>query len=228
MNYHYAYSSAEHAPQNGVAGLLLLDAEMARHGAKPAWLTYLAVDDVDASITQLTALGASVLMPAFDITEVGRVALLADPQGALFYIMRGLRDEESFSFSNGKPTTGHCAWNELSSSSPEGAKAFYGAHFGWSKNGELDMGELGKYEFLASREGQYGLGAVMPKLPQMPSSAWTFYFRVEDIDAASNAIQSAGGTVTMEPMQVPGGDYSLNALDPHGAAFGLVGPRISI
>jgi uncharacterized protein len=62
-------------------------------------------------------------------------------------------------------------------------------------------------------------------MPQMPVSAWTFYFRVADIDAASAQITGNGGTILQEPIEIPGGEFSLNALDPQGAAFGLVGPR---
>ena len=69
------------------------------------------------------------------------------------------------------------------------------------------------------------IGAVMPKPAQMPHPAWSFYFGVEDIDRAAAAVSQAGGQVIVEPMQIPGGEYSLNAIDPQGAAFGLVGPR---
>ena len=88
------------------------------------------------------------------------------------------------------------------------------------------MGTMGKYEFLRVAGGRFLLGAVMPKMPQMPVSAWTYYFRVPDIDAAVDALKAAGGTLHMEPMEIPGGDYSLSASDPQGAAFGLVGPRL--
>jgi hypothetical protein len=60
----------------------------------------------------------------------------------------------------------------------------------------------------------------------MPVSAWSFYFRVPDIDAAVETVKASGGTLLMEPVEIPGGEYSLNALDPQGAAFGLVGPRL--
>ena len=69
------------------------------------------------------------------------------------------------------------------------------------------------------------LGAIMPKMPQTPVSAWTYYFRVADIDAAAAYIRDQGATLLMEPTEIPGGEFSLNAMDPQGAAFGLVGPR---
>ncbi len=95
----------------------------------------------------------------------------------------------------------------------------------------MDMGPMGAYEFLrhASR-GPAGsmtgmLGAIMPKPTQMPMSAWTFYFRVPDIDAAVGHIKNAGGTIVQEPMEIPGGDFAMNGIDPQGAHFALVGAR---
>ena len=87
----------------------------------------------------------------------------------------------------------------------------------------MDMGPMGKYLFLHHGLGM--IGAIMPKMPQMPVSAWTYYFRVADIDAAAAAIKTNGGTILQEPIEIPGGDYSMNALDPQGAAFALVGSR---
>jgi predicted enzyme related to lactoylglutathione lyase len=199
--------------------------EMAEHGAQPAWVGYIGVDDVDASVAKLIALGGAVLMPAMDIEGVGRMAMVADPQGAPFYVMKGASDETSHSFAALAPKVGHCAWNELTTSDPEAAKSFYGALFGWSKQGEMDMGPTGKYEFLMASGDRFGIGAIMPKMPEMPVSMWTYYFRVPDIDAAVAAIKSNGGTPLMEPVEIPGGDYSMTALDSAGAAFGLVGPR---
>ncbi len=216
-----------------VAGLMPITAEMSSGGARPAWLGYIGVDDVDTMAKSVESGGGSIHMPPTDIPDVGRFAFVADPQGAPFYIMRGSSDEESHSFSYDKPRIGHCAWNELSTSDVEGAKHFYGQRFGWVKDGDMDMGPLGKYEFLrhagrapeGSPMGQGMLGAVMPKMPQMPVSAWTYYFRVPDIDAAAETIAANGGTLIQEPVEIPGGDFSLVAADPQGAAFGLVGAR---
>ena len=198
----------------------------------PAWLGYVGVDDVDKMATSVTDGGGAVHMPPADIPGVGRMAFVADPQGAMFYVMKRASDEESHAFSYDKPRPGHCAWNELSTTDVEAAKHFYGQRFGWVKDGNLDMGPMGKYEFLrhagrsdGSVMGQGMIGAVMPKMPQMPVCAWTYYFRVPDIDAAVAHIKGNGGAVTKEPMEIPGGDFSMNAIDPQGAHFALVGSR---
>ena len=121
-----------------------------------------------------------------------------------------------------RPRPGHCAWNELATTDPAAALAFYGEQFGWTKDGEMDMGPLGAYEFL--RHG-FMLGALMKKPEQMPGPAWTYYFRVPDIDVSVQRIQACGGNLFRGPEEIPGGDFTINGIDPQGAAFALVGAR---
>lgn len=222
MDYRFLWAGAADDQRNGAGGLLGLTQEMIASGARPAWMGYLAVDTVDDAVARISAAGGSVLMPAWDIPDVGRMAMVTDPQGAPFYVMRGFVDDVSHAFAKYAPKLGHCAWNELASSDPASAWLFYGALFGWQKDGDLDMGPMGKYEFVKS---DTVIGAIMPKMPDMPSSMWSFYFRVADIDAAAARIKAGGGTILQEPMEIPGGDFSLNAVDPQGAPFGLVGAR---
>lgn len=226
MDYRFFSSGDGSDTKDGVAGFMAITPDLAAGGAQPAWFGYIGVDDVDATVAALTAAAGTVLTPAMDLDGVGRMALVADPQGAPFYVMKGASDETSYSFAAQEPKVGHCAWNELSTIDPEAAKAFYGTLFGWTKDGDMDMGPMGKYEFLKASDGRFALGAVMPKMPEMPVSAWSYYFRVPDIDAGAAAIGAHGGTILQPPIEIPGGDYSLMALDPAGAAFGLVAPRI--
>ena len=227
------------ASEGHVAGILQLTAEMISGGAFPGWMGYIAADDADAMAASIDADGGRITMPARDIEGAGRVAMVTDPQGTHFYVItpkppEGVENPESHAFSYDRPRMGHCAWNELMTSDPEAAKRFYAKHFGWVKDGEMDMGELGKYEFLrhagrapeGSPMGSGVLGAVMPMMPGgAPMPVWSFYFRVPDIDAAAETIKSTGGSLIQEPVEIPGGDYSLVASDPQSAAFGLVGPR---
>lgn len=217
------------ASEGHVGGMLPLTPDMTSGGARSAWVGYVAVEDVDRMVAQVTAEGGRELMPARDMEHVGRIAMIADPQGVPFYVIRptppaGDPDYTSHAFAAERPMLGHVAWNELSTTDPAAAWRFYGDRFGWTKDGDMDMGPLGKYEFI--RHGSHMLGAIMPKMPEMPVPAWTFYFRVADIDAAAATITASAGTILQEPMEIPGGEYSLTAADPQGAAFGLVGPRL--
>ncbi len=85
------------------------------------------------------------------------------------------------------------------------------------------MGPLGKYQFFHHGPGM--IGAVMPRPDEMPVSAWSYHFRVSDIDAAVKTIEEKGGQITAPPSEIPGGEFSMNSMDPQGAAFALVGPR---
>lgn len=189
-------------------------------GMKPAWVGYVAVDDVDACANAVVADGGRLLMPPTDIAGVGRMAMMTDPQGIPSYLMRGESDEPSPAFAMDRP--GHCSWNELSTPDPQAALAFYRARFGWEPGDAIDMGERGDYRFLT----QHGavIGALMQRHPDDPPPGWTFYFCVTDIERAADAIQAGGGTVCHGPAEVPGGSRIVVANDPAGASFGLVAP----
>ena len=185
------------------------------------WIGYVGVDDVDAAVARLEQLGGKVHRPAWDLEGIGRMAFVADPQGAVFYLMRGASEQDSTAFA---PTTdGHCAWNELYAADQAAAFEFYEAMFGWQKGDSMPMGELGDYTFL--NHGGAMIGAVMKKPPEAPAVTWNYYFRVSGIDAATQRIRAAGGTVVTGPEKVPGDEWVVFALDPQGAAFGLVGSR---
>src|SRR3546814_3092075 len=89
----------------------------------------------------------------------------------------------------------------------------------------MQMGDLGSYRFI-QKDG-VGIGAVMPKMAEMPISCWSYYIGVDDIDRAVRAIEAGGGKVINGPMEIPGGEFALDGIDPEGADFGLVGQRNS-
>ncbi len=199
-------------------GVLTLTKDMTDGGARPIWLGYLGVDDVDAAVEKAVAAGAKVQMPAFDAPGVGRIAMILDPQGVPIYLMRGASDADSNVYQ--RRGLGHVAWNELMTSDREAALDFYGSHFGYVKEGGMDMGpEMGEYSFIS--HGGETVGAVMNASPESPK-AWQFYVRVSDVDAAAGKIAAAGGQVLFGPADVPGGERVLCGLDPQGATFGLV------
>jgi uncharacterized protein len=204
-------------------GVLPLNDEMKQHGARPTWLGYLNVRDVDSKAAAIEAAGGKTLMPPTDIPNVGRIAMVADPHGAPFYVMKpippeGKENEPSTVFS---PTDqGRCAWNELSSSDPLAARTFYGDQFGWTSENFMPMGEMGEYRFI-DLEG-LTLGAIAGTMHGQPSH-WRFYFKVPSISKAKEVAESKGGKIVMGPMEVPGGDHIIIGIDPQGAEFALVG-----
>lgn len=201
----------------GVAGMMTLP-----EGApmKPGWLCYIGVADVDGTAGKIKALGGSVLMGPQDIPGVGRFAMVTDPQGMVFYIMRGDNSQESQAFH--VTAAGHCGWNELVTSDHKAAFAFYGELFDWESNETMPMGEMGDYCFI-DHAGQR-IGAMMTAGAGWTTRA-TYYFNVLSIEAAVPKIAGGGGTVTMGPHEVPGGMHIVMAIDPQGAAFALVGGK---
>jgi predicted enzyme related to lactoylglutathione lyase len=204
-------------------GVMPINAEMQQHGAQPIWLGYLNVSDVDQKVASIEAAGGKALMGPTDIPNVGRIAMVADPQGAPFYVMKpippeGRENEPSTVFS---PTDqGRCAWNELSTSDPVAARRFFGDQFGWTTEKFMDMGEHGEYRFIEHHG--LTLGAIAGTMgDQHPH--WRYYFRVPSVGQAKQTAESKGGKIVMGPMEVPGGDHIVIGIDPQGAEFALVG-----
>lgn len=206
------------APDADIGGLMKMPAGMP---GGPCWLGYVGVSDVDEAAAKVTQLGGKVHMPPADIPGVGRFAMVADPQGVAFYLMRGNSEQASTAF---KPAAiGHCGWNELVTSDQDAALDFYTKLFGWQKGDAMPMGDMGDYRFI--NHGGEMIGAVMNRPKDAPPPRWNYYFRVPGIDAAAEKIRTNKGQVTFGPMEVPGGDWVVSAIDPQGAAFALVGAK---
>jgi uncharacterized protein len=204
-------------------GLLPLNAEMQQQGAKPGWLAYLHVDDVDASVAAIEEAGGKIYMPPFDIPGIGRVAMVADPQGAPFYVMKPIppaNDPEAQSDVFSASEEQRVGWNELQTTDVDSARDFYRKQFGFGSDEYMDMGEMGLYRFWD--HSGLRLGALF-KAENGGQPHWRFYFRVPSIAAAKQAAEAKGGTIHMGPHQVPTGDYILIGSDPQGAEFALVG-----
>lgn len=210
-----------HAGEEGVAGILQLTDGMVAEGARPVWLGYVSVDNVDATVAAISESGGGVRMPAMEVPNVGRIAMVSDPQGVPFYIMRPSGEGTSTAFSS--TAIGHCAWNELATRDMQQSLDFYGRHFGWRKGDAMPMGEAGDYQFIVQNDTT--IGAFSPYVEEGREPGWLYYFHAADIDAAMERISAGGGKLLHGPHQVPGDDWIVIGLDPQGAAFALVGSR---
>ena len=202
-----------------VGGLMPIPEDAAKMGARPTWMGYIAVDDVDAYADKVKAAGGSIYRPPSDIPNIGRFAVAGDPHGAAFMLFKGA-GEAAPTDDVTKP--GHVGWRELHAGDREADFAFYSGLFGWTKTDAIDMGPMGTYQLFDIR-GAMG-GGVMNKLPQAPMPHWLYYMNVPAADAAAALVTEAGGKVVNGPQQVPGGLWVVQAVDPQGAAFGLVAP----
>jgi predicted enzyme related to lactoylglutathione lyase len=197
-------------------GVLPLTDEMRRHGARPTWLGYVGVNDVDAAVVAIERAGGKTLMPAFDISEVGRIAMVADPQGVPFYVMRGASEESSDVFSPDR--IGRCTWNELLTSDLGAARRFYVEQFGWTLGDVMPMGPMGDYQFI--EHGGRPTGAMFA--PPGGQPAWRFCFRTESLERSIDEVNKGGGTIHFGPAEVPTGGRIIQATDLEGVFFMLI------
>ena len=216
------YRMIRRSDGGNAGGVLRITSDMASEGARPTWLGYINVGDVDESTASIERSGGTILMK-HDIPGIGRIAMVTDPQGAPFYVMNPIppaNDPNGRSDVFSRHGQQRVGWNELATSNQKAALEFYTSQFGWTKGEAMPMGEMGDYQLLAHHD--VPIGAIMTRAADRPTR-WRFYFRVSDLDAAKSAIEAGGGTVMHGPVEVPGGDRMLIGSDPQGAEFALVG-----
>jgi predicted enzyme related to lactoylglutathione lyase len=208
------------AGDRGMGGVMQLTDQMRAGGARPGWVGYVGVPDTDAAAARIVDAGGSRLMGPDDIPDVGRFAMMADPGGAPFYLLTPLpRDDAP---PPAPPTTpGLVSWRELyAGNGQKAAFDFYASQFGWETLHEMDMGPMGIYRIFGADGVQ--MGGMMDKPDNLPVSTWTFYVNVDGVDAAAERIKAEGGQIRMGPMEVPGGSWIVQGIDPQGASFALI------
>jgi hypothetical protein len=194
-----------------------LPEEGLRMGATPRWAGYVAVDDMDATVTQLRRLGGAILLPPTD-TNIGRVSVVADPQKATFALVAGLIYGQRQPGGLDEPA--RVGWHELLAEDRNTIFDFYGKLFGWQKaNSESDPADL--YQ-LFSVAGQT-IGGMLTKLPSVYQPCWLYYFNVDDIGAAAKRVVAGGGHILQGPIELPDGCWIVRCADPQGALFALQG-----
>lgn len=202
----------------GVAGLMPIPPGVT---APPVWMGYIAVEDVDASAAQIEKAGGAIHRPPTDVPGIIRFAVVADPQGAVFLVAKGLGAQPMPVL--GERTPGAIGWRELYAGEWQTAFAFYETMFGWTKADAIDMGPMGIYQLFAT--GAEPVGGMMTKPPVIPKPYWGYYFNVEGIAAAAARVTAAGGQIVMGPTEVPGPMWVVQCMDPQGAHFALVAPK---
>lgn len=178
----------------------------------PAWLSYVAVEDADAAAGRAADLGGTLMTGPFDVLQHGRTGLLADPQGAAFAVWQA-REHIGAELVN---EVGALSLNQLNTSDPAAASAFYAALFGWEVS--LVASDPQPYWGITNRGSLNGGMALDPSSPAPPH--WLAYLTAADLDAAATTIAETGGTVVVPPLPIPSG-WILVAQDPGGAGFAL-------
>jgi uncharacterized protein len=205
-----------------VGGLMDLPDDAKAIGAKPSWIGYVEVDDVDAYADRVKRLGGAVHVPPTDIPNISRFSVVADPQMATFVLVKWLRPRLEQPADLSAP--GLIRWHELLAADWKKAFAFYGALFGWEK-ADPDFDATDAYQLFAA--GGRTIGGMRTKPPAVSMPFWLYYFNVGEIDAAAKRVKAHGGDIFKDPLEVSGGNWIVQCTDPQGAMFALVGKRNS-
>lgn len=210
-----------------IGGAVPLTSDVGPPGTPPHWLASVAVPSVDDSVRQAVKLGGKVLTRPMDIPDVGRYAKIADPQGAVVALFTAVHPAAERVFA---PKLSEFSWHELMTTNHEAAFAFYAALFGWERMGEFDMGAPVGVYLMFGQPGHQPAGApealayggmytTSPAVPMPPS--WLYYIRVPSADDAVETVKALGGQVLNGPMEVPGGDFIAQCMDPQGGMFAV-------
>lgn len=179
----------------------------------PCWIFYVTVDDADAIAARVPELGGQVFMEVMTVPTVGKFCGIADPQGAMIFVMEWEpNDGPEVNFVDAFQTPGKFSWFQLQTPDVDGAVAFYTALFGW--NTEVNMMGAGPYTML--KIGDVGFGGAIPPMGEVPAH-WAGYLTVSDADQTAARIASNGGTVMGAPMDIPEVGRMVVFQDPQGA-----------
>lgn len=204
--------------QGGNVGALYeLTPEMKSQGVPPSWLSYITVQDAAATVEKAKELGGVAIKEAFDVLDIGTMAVLQDPTGATFAVWQP-RKHHGTVHTDGKP--GSVCWNELMTKNVDRAGKFYADLFHW----EPTIKEMGSKKYTVFVKGEAPV-AGMDDLPEdggdVPSH-WMVNFAVSNCEASVERAMRLGGKVMVPTTEIPPvGKFSV-IQDPQGAAFGMV------
>jgi predicted enzyme related to lactoylglutathione lyase len=205
----------------GEADYTMISAGGGSHGAfakamegapPPHWLGHVRVDKLEETIEKAKQAGGTLAAGPFEMGEVGRIAIIGDPQGGHLSAYEPEGD--------GPVPEGVFVWDELVTTDADGAQQFYEQVFGWTTS---DMGDdYGGYRIF--NRGEDGIAGLMALPDASVPVHWQPYVAVDDPDATSAKAVELGGTVLAEAMDVPKVGRIAVLRDPQGATFGILKP----
>jgi predicted enzyme related to lactoylglutathione lyase len=185
------------------------------NGPRTHWIGYIDVADCDETLARCAQHGGTVIVPSFDVPDIGKFAVLSDPQGALFKPFQMQTPNPLAE----KPANGHLGWDELHSNDMHASRRFYQSVFGWSA---VEKQIPGAGPYTAFRIGEREIAGCLP-FPEgidAPPS-WLTYIYADDVEARAEQAEALGAQTYVLPREAPGiGKFSVHA-DPNGAAFAI-------
>lgn len=215
-------AAAGPAEETGGYGFFTIEGKMvagvgpAQEPGPPHWTAYVAVGDADDTARAVETAGGKVIVAPMEVMDAGRMAIFADPLGAVFAVWQaaGHTGVEL----SGEPGT--LNWVELNTRDVDASRQFYESVFGW--NAETHEGEMPYTEFHNDGPSVAGMAAIPDGAPAELPSHWLVYFGVEDVDGTADQARELGGDVLLGPVDVPGMLRFAVLRDPQGASFGVL------
>lgn len=201
-----------------VGAMYKLRPDQTAHGVPPHWGSYVAVASADDAATKAKSLGATLLAEPFDVMDVGRMAIVQDPQGAVFSVWQA-KAHIGFKLVG---ETGTFGWDELWTTDPKKAADFYTSLFGWTTKESGPVEEGGNYtEWQLGGQSIGGMMKIMPEMGPVPPN-WLPYFMVDDCNATADKAKTSGGKLLVPPTDIENvGRFSV-IQDPQGATFAII------
>ena len=199
-----------------VAAAYTLTDEMKQMGVPVHWMLYVSVEDARATAARAAELGGTVVKDAFDVMQIGSMAVLRDPTGADFAVWQA-KASRGTDHTDNKPHT--VCWNELATRDAEAAGAFYGELFGWTPQ-RMEMEGAPYFMCMSGDRQAAGMMQMTEEWGDLPSH-WMMYLAVEDCDASAARAAELGGEVCVPPTDIPVGRFAVLG-DPQGGTFSIV------
>lgn len=213
----YALARVNGKDVAGIAGML---PDQQTKGIPPYWNPYATVENVDESTKKATSLGATVMMPPFDVMDLGRMSVISDPAGATFSLWQPKKSIGAMLLNE----PGAISWVELESRNVDLCRTFYSKLFGWTPQLMNMTGSMQYTVFNDGSDPRAGMMAPMPNTPPQVPSHWTIYFAVKDCDATAKKVSSTGGKTVVPATDIPNIGRFAMFFDPQGAFFAVLQP----
>lgn len=199
-----------------LCALYQMDEQKQSQGIPPHWLSYVSVEEADSIAGKVKSLGGRLLTEPFDVFDIGRMAVIQDPQGAVFAIWQPKKVI-------GAQLTGEppaSCWNELATTDTESAAQFYTVLFGWDQ--KIQQFDDQPYTlFLTGDQPAAGMYQLNDENMEIPPH-WLIYFAVENCDSRVIQAQKLGGEIIVEPADIPTVGRFAVLKDPQGAIFAII------
>lgn len=198
-------------------GALYQLTEQYHKGVPPHWLCYVSVISADESAAKAKSLGATVTMEPFDVMDVGRMAMIQDPQGAMLALWQA---RSHFGAKIVGELNTFC-WNELATTDADKAGEFYSKLFGWTIKKGDSTGPIVYHELVNAGSEMGGMYQITPEMKGMPPN-WIAYYAVADCDATAEKAKSMGAALIVPPTDIPNVGRFATIQDPQGAVFAVI------